>query len=114
MDIGKLNKRISFYKFEKITDQTLATTERRPVLIKECWASLEPRTGSLLMGREAGTKLSKTTHVIKVRSRILKNVTPDCYVTWKDEFKQMHKFEIDYILPPAGNSIAMIYCSEEI
>lgn len=114
MDPGKLNKRIEIYANTKKTDETLGTTKMEQPLLKRVWANIQPRTGSLLTGRDAGTMLAKTTHVITARSEVVRDVTNDCYIMWADEFGISHKFDIDYILPPAGCRFATIYVQEVI
>ena len=114
MNIGALNKRIEIYVNAKKTDKTLGTTKMEQTPLKRVWANIQPRTGSLLTGRDAGTMLAKTTHVITVRAEVVRDITNDCYIMWVDEFGASHKFDIDYILPPAGYRFATIYVQEVI
>lgn len=58
-----------------------------------CWAKLESRTGSLLTGRAADTKLSKTTH--KFTIRYTNKIAPDCWIIYDGR-----RFDIDYINDP--------------
>ena len=113
--INELKQRIKICRTDKAVDSTLGTDEpSADILLKTVWADIKPRTGSLLSGREAGTMLSKTTHLIRVRSEISNGITNDCFIKWTDEFKQEHVFDIDYVLPPAGSKYTNIYCTEVI
>ncbi|MEG0430295.1 MAG: head-tail adaptor protein [Anaerovoracaceae bacterium] len=111
MNIGKLNVKVQIIKPIEICDEEYNVYEKRDKVIAKVWANISSRTGSMLSGRDAGTMLAKTTHVITMRSR--GDVNEDCHLIWEDEFKKIHKFEIDYILPPNKNSLMMIYVSEE-
>ena len=114
MTPGELDSRILIYCLKK-RESELNEEEPVPVLLKTIWAKVEPRTGSLLIGRPAETMLSKTTHAITVRAAALKGVTPDCYIIWKDLIGQEHRFDIDYILPAVRRQpFASIYCQEVI
>lgn len=114
MNIGELDSRI------KVMHETVITNsleEEAPQLevLKEIWAKVEPRTGSLLTGRAADTKLSKTTHAITVRVTSLKGITEDCHILWTDQNGAEHHFDIDYILPPPRSTqFTTIYAQEVI
>lgn len=111
MNIGKLNKRIEFFKQSFAEDPETGTDEPSEVSLGKTWANISPRTGSMLNGRAAETILTSTTHAITVRSR--GDITPDCRIKWIDEFNNEHIFSIDYILPPTGGSFMTIYAREE-
>lgn len=111
MNIGKLNKRIEFFKQSFSEDPETETDEPEWVSLGKTWANISPRTGSMLSGRDANTMLSQTTHAITVRSR--GDITPDCYILHTDEFGNTHKFTIDYIRPPMKDSFMLIYVREE-
>lgn len=114
MNIGQLSHKIKIYQNE-ITTNGLNEDQPTPVLLKRVWANVQPRTGSLMTGRPAETMLSKTTHVITVRSEVLKDITLDCYILWTDANGQQHRFDIDYILPPARlQPLSSIYVQEVI
>lgn len=114
MNITRMNKRVGIYRMIEGLDNDLYTTERVPELVKEIWAEIQPRTGSLMRGREAGTMLSKTTHAILMYSESASDIRDDYYIVWNDEFGNKHEFEIDYILPPAGAPQTMLYCTEVV
>lgn len=111
-NIGSLNRRIRIYRQEFISNAETGTKEPVFVLHEETWAGISPRTGSMLNGREAGTILSQTTHVITVRSR--GDLKPEDRIKWTDEYSNLHEFSVDYILPPNGNQFMMIYVREVI
>ena len=91
MNPGKLNRRIWFYWNERTGEQTeLGADEMAERMFYECWARIEPRTGSLLTGRAADTMLSKTTHKITVRYDA--RISYGCWIIYNG-----HRFEIDYI-----------------
>lgn len=112
MNAGQLNKRIEVFRQVFEEDPVTEAEEPREEVSFRTWANISPRTGSMLNGRDAGTMLSQTTHVITIRSR--GDITPDCRIRWKDEFRKEHIFAIDYILPPAGSNFMTIYAREEI
>lgn len=112
MNAGQLDERIEFWKFET-TKNELGEDQPQAVSVKKAWAKVEPRTGSLLTGRPADTMLSKTTHVVTVRSETLMGVTYGCWINWTDMTGNVHRLDIDYILPPVRtNRFATIYVQE--
>lgn len=112
MNVGELDCRIKVYKEGTVTN-SMGEEAPAQILLKEIWAKVEPRTGSLLTGRPAGTMLSKTTHVISVRVPALKDVTESCHIIHIDTNGMQHHFDIDYI-PPVGRrqQFASIYVQE--
>lgn len=114
MNIGELDSRIEVYQDTLVTSE-LNEEQPQPTLLKTIWGKVQPRTGSLMTGRPADTMLSKTTHTITVRSETVANMEMDCYLVWKDRNKKVHRFEIDYILPPNRTTVyATIYVQEVI
>lgn len=94
MNPGELDKRIIFFRnAENGETNELGANETKEEKIYECWAKLESRTGSLLTGRAADTKLSKTTH--KFTIRYTKKIPPDCWIVYDNR-----RFDIDYINDP--------------
>ena len=110
MNIGKLNKRITIFRRETEEDSETLTDEPKEIEMQTVWANISPRTGSMLQGRDAGTILSQTTHAITIRSR--GDIRDDDYIIWTDEFGREHRFDIDYVLTPAGNNLMTIYTRE--
>ena len=80
MDCRDLNSKIKVYHMSDCVNPVLGTDGQKPELLKTVWANVQPRTGSLLSGREAGTVLSKTTHVIKVRRKSLNLTYYACFI----------------------------------
>lgn len=91
MNPGKLTHRIQFYRNE-MTGETneLGADDIHEQMFYECWARIEPRTGSLLSGRTADTMLSKTTHKITIRYN--QEITYGAWIVYDG-----HRFDIDYI-----------------
>ena len=112
MNIGEMKHKIKVYMPSFAVDDVLGTDEPEDTLLCSVWAKISPRTGSMLMGRDAGTMLSQTTHAITIRAR--GDITPACFVTHTDEFGITHKFTIDYIRPPLKDRLMMLYVREEI
>lgn len=110
MNIGELNKRIRIFRNSTAVDPETLTDEPKYAEVRTVWANISPRTGSMLQGRDAGTMLSQTTHAITIRSR--GDVADDDYIVWTDEFGVSHRFDIDYVLPPAGSRFMTIYARE--
>lgn len=114
MNIGELDSRIEIYRLNTQLN-SYGEEELLPVLLKKVWAKVEPRTGSLMTGRPAGTMLSKTTHAIYVRAESLTEVETDCYIMWSDAIGRKHRFDIDYILPPVRSKrYSTIYVQEVV
>jgi len=101
MSIGGLNRRVQVWKNNLVENEITLCNELVPELKKTVWASITPKTGTLLSGREAGTMLSKTTHVIKVRVKSVASfLSSDCWLVYTDPFGNSHRYNIDYILDP--------------
>jgi len=50
-----------------------------------------------------------------VRAETIADIETDCYLLWEDRNKRVHRFEIDYILPPNRTTVyATIYAQEVI
>lgn len=97
MNPGRLNKRVIFYRNEPTGKTTeLGADEMQETPFYECWASIEPRTGSLLAGRTADTAVSKTTHKITIRYDA--RISYGCWILYDG-----HRFDIDYISDPYFN-----------
>ena len=96
MNSGKLNKKIEIWG-EGLTGtkNKIGEKEYGDVILKSPWASISPRTGSLLSGRSADTILSKTTHMIKIRYAAFPTLSTKNWIIY-----QGHRFDIDYVLDP--------------
>ena len=94
MNTGKLNRKITFFRHEATNNMTeLGADEMAERSFYSCWASIEPRTGSLLSGRAADTMLSKTTHKITIRYN--PDIDYSCWIMYAGR-----RFDIDYISDP--------------
>lgn len=94
MNTGKLNRKIIFFHNEKTGElNELGAEQEVERGFYECWASIEPRTGSLLSGRTADTMLSKTTHKITIRYR--EDIDYSCWIVYAGR-----RFDIDYVNDP--------------
>lgn len=101
MNPGRLNRRIEIWKNILRESEETFCEEPVPAMLKKAWASITPKTGSLLYGREAGTMLSQTTHLITMRYSSVKNILfPECWLLYYDPGGTVHRYEIDYILDP--------------
>lgn len=65
--------------------------EEKPFAV--VWCGVTPQTGSLLAGRPAETKLSRTTHKVVIRYR--RGITPDMWLVIDGE-----TYDILYVLDP--------------
>lgn len=95
MNAGRLNRKIEVWKNELRENPETICLEPVPVRKKTVWASITPKTGSLLSGRPADTLLSKTTHKVTIRKSAYPELTPDCWLVYRN-----HRYDIDYILDP--------------
>ena len=97
MNTGRLNRRIAFYRNESTGElNELGADMVKETSFYECWACIEPRTGSLLSGRAADTMLSKTTHKITIRYN--PDINYSCWIMYAGR-----RFDIDYINDPHLN-----------
>lgn len=91
---GKLSHKIEVWHYRKTGESNeLGADEIQEELLLTRWAKLESRTGSLLTGRVADTRLSKTTHKFTVR--YTNAIKPDCWILYDNR-----RFTIDYINDP--------------
>lgn len=79
MDIGRTNKRVSFYKFAEEKNEMNQTTQ---VLkkIRTVWASVEPKSGREYI--EAEKEHPELTYIIT--TRYMEGITPDMYIQYRD------------------------------
>jgi len=114
---GDLNRRVEIWGKEPVLDSAgnpekdkLSQEVIEPQKLATVWASVSPRTGSLLSGRQADTILSKTTHLIKIRYSAFKTLSDKNWLIY-----QGHRFNIDYILNPGfSNEFLEIFCNEVV
>lgn len=114
MNIGKLDGKIKIYK-KTMTINEIGEQQPEEKLLKTIWASVTPRTGSMMNGRAADVMLSKTTHSITIRAEEVRDITVDCFIRWEDLNGLEHVFDINYVLPPTRKSrFTEIYVEEVI
>ena len=77
--IGKLNKRLSFYKLADIQD-SLGQTTKELQLIKTVWGTLQPLRGAEYY--EVQKVQSKVTH--KCYIRYTEGIDTNCFLKYKD------------------------------
>ena len=105
MDIGRTNKRVSFYKFVEEKNEMNQTTQ---VLkkIRTVWASVEPKSGREYI--EAEKKHPELTYIIT--TRYMEDVTPDMFIQYRDRL-----FNIRSIRNiRENNEMLEISCTEKI
>ena len=92
---GQLRHRITVKRMQAVPGKIgeLGQDVVEEQVVGQYWASVESRTGSLLIGRTADTILTETTHVIVLR--YTPDITPDCWIEFAG-----HTFDIDYISDP--------------
>lgn len=105
MDIGRTNKRITFYRYEeKETD--LLQTEQVLKEIKTVWASVEPTRGREY--QEAQRVRAELTY--KIITRYHKGITPDMIIKFKNRYFNI----ISVINVREQNVMLEIICTEKL
>jgi SPP1 family predicted phage head-tail adaptor len=96
MDIGRTNKRITFYRNEE-KDNALLQKEQVLTAVKTVWASVEPTRG-------------RPELTYKITMRYFGDVTPDMVIKFKDRY-----FEIVSIINVReNNEMLEIVCTEKV
>ncbi len=104
MDIGRTNKRITFYRYEE-KENELLQSEQVLVEVKTVWASVEPTRGREY--QEAQRIRPELTY--KITTRYHKDITPDMFIKFKDRYFQM----ISIINVRERNEMLEIICAEK-
>lgn len=105
IDIGRLNKRITFCRYEEVENE-LHQLKQELVEVKKVWASVEPTRGKEYT--EAQRLRPELTY--KIYTRYLSGITPDMYIKYKNMI-----FEIVSVADVRmNNEILEIYCTEKI
>lgn len=105
MDIGRTNKRITFYRYEE-KENALSQSEQVLKEIKTVWASVEPTRGREY--QEAQRIRPELTY--KITTRYHKDITPDMFIKFKDRFFNI----ISVINVKEQNAMLEIICIEKI
>lgn len=104
MDIGRMNKRISFYKWET-KENELKQEEQGLVKVKEVWASVEPTRGREY--QEAQRVRPELTY--KITTRYHRELTSDMFIKYKER-----EFNIISIINvKERNEMLEIICTEK-
>lgn len=105
MDIGRTNKRITFYEQDEKENELLQKVQVKTPK-KTVWASVEPTRGREY--QEAQRIRPELTY--KITLRYFNNVTPDMLIKFKDRY-----FEIVSIINVREkNEMLEIICTEKI
>lgn len=103
MDIGRLNKRISFLTYRE-TEDCMGQSIQVPQKGKTVWGTIKPLRGGEYW--DAAKKEAEITH--KITTRYLPGITPDEKILYKDRI-----FEIQSIINvDENNTMLEIYCKE--
>lgn len=105
MDIGRTNKRITFYRYEE-KENDLCQTEQVLTAVKTVWASVEPTRGREY--QEAQRVRSELTY--KITTRFHKEVTPDMIIKWRERCFNI----VSIINVRERNEMLEIICTEKI
>lgn len=92
LNSGQYRHPIEIYEL-KSTDKTddYGTEIVDGVFVKRIFASIQSKSGSMLYGRPADTKLSKTTHKIEYRYNNFPDLNEKYYIMYKNE-----RYDIEY------------------
>ncbi len=105
MDIGRTNKRITFYRYEE-KENALSQIEQTLTKVKTVWASVEPTRGREY--QEAQRIRPELTYRITTRHH--KEVTPDMVIEWGKRCFNI----ISVINVRERNEMLEIICTEKI
>lgn len=105
MDIGRTNKRITFYRYEE-KENVLLQKEQVLKAKKTVWASVEPTRGREY--QEAQRIRPELTY--KITIRYFKDITPDMYIKFKERYFEM----VSIINVREKNEMLEIICTEKI
>lgn len=105
MDIGRTNKRITFYRYEE-KQNDLLQYEQVLVNVKKVWASVEPTRGREY--QEAQRIRPELT--FKITTRYHEGITPDMLIKYKDQFFQI----VSIINIREKNEMLEIICIEKL
>lgn len=107
MNAGKLRGKITVWKKGESKNELKQKTYVDQEFM-QIWAEIIPQTAALQRAA-AETKLSNTTHKIKVRYGSGKLIKQDMWITFKG-----HRFDIKYILNPYFRNETLEIFAEEV
>ncbi len=105
MDIGRTNKRITFYRYEE-KENALLQIEQLLTKVKTVWASVEPTRGREY--QEAQRIRPELTY--KVTTRYHKEITPDMFIKFKERYFNI----VSIINVKERNEMLEIVCTEKL
>jgi len=105
MNIGTLDKRISFLQYQDIENE-YGTTEQKQVEVLKCWARIEPARGREYYEAQK----IRTENSYKIITRYHKNFSDSMLIQYGSRI-----FEIKNIVDPYENHSSLeIYCTEKV
>lgn len=104
MDIGRMNKRITFCRYEE-KENGLLQMEQTLTEVKTVWASVEPTRGREY--QEAQRIRPELTY--KITTRYHGNITYDMFIKWGKRYFEI----ISAINPKEKNTMLEIICIEK-
>jgi SPP1 family predicted phage head-tail adaptor len=105
MDIGRLNKRITFYSYQEIENE-YGQSVQKLIPYKTVWASVEPTTGKEYM--EAQRIRNELTY--KIYTRYFADITTDMIIDFKGR-----KFSIVSLINyHENNEMLQFVCTEKV
>lgn len=105
MDIGRMNKRITFCRYEE-KENALSQTEQTLTEVKTVWASVEPTRGREY--QEAQRIRPELTY--KITTRYHKEVAPDMFIKFKGRYFNI----VSIINVKEKNEMLEIICTENL
>lgn len=105
MDIGRTNKRITFYRYEE-KENALSQTEQILIEVKTVWASVEPTRGREY--QEAQRIRPELTY--KITTRYHKGITPDMLIKFGERYFNI----VSVINVRERNEMLEIICTEKV
>lgn len=105
MDIGRTNKRITFYRYEE-KENSLSQIEQKLKEVKTVWASIEPTRGREY--QEAQRIRPELTY--KITTRYHKEIMPDMFIKWGKRYFNI----VSIINVKEKNVMLEIICTENL
>lgn len=94
VDCGRYDKVIQVLELQEEEENEIGEIDSTFVPVKEMFARIESRIGSLLTGRQADTKVSKTTHKISYPILNFPQISAEKHrIKWNNK-----EYRIDYVL----------------
>ena len=78
MDIGRTNKRITFCRYQEVTNE-IGQQEQQLIRVRTVWASVEPKASKEV--QEIEKDRPQLTHIIT--TRYFNDITPDMFIEFR-------------------------------